>query len=119
MTTSSFFFVFANPVEGQEAEFNEWYDNTHVHEVCATPGISAAQRYTLAPMEIPENAIGTLPPPPHRYLAVYDVEGEPQQVMADFLGRLQGGEMTLSPALDFPNVSMGFWQPHGPRVTAS
>ena len=31
----------------REDEFNDWYTNTHIPEVCAVPGIVAAQRYKV------------------------------------------------------------------------
>ncbi|MCW2620831.1 MAG: hypothetical protein JWL64_433 [Frankiales bacterium] len=112
------FFVFSNPTEGQEREFNDWYDNTHLDEVLAVPNISGAQRYTLDEFEMEESEHGTVPPPAHRYLAVYEVDGDPAVVMKDFTSRLTSGDMTLSPALDFASVSMGFWSPAGPHKTS-
>jgi len=112
------FFVFSNPTAGQEEEFNDWYANTHLDEVLAVPGITAAQRYALDELDVPESEHGSVPPPPHRYLAVYEVDSEPETVMKDFLGRLTSGEMTLSPSLDFASVNMGFWSPSGPRKTS-
>jgi len=40
--------VFSNPVEGKEDEFNEWYDNVHVPELLAVPGMVSATRYAPA-----------------------------------------------------------------------
>jgi hypothetical protein len=114
----SLFFVFSNPVEGHEDEFNRWYDTVHVREVLAVPGITKAQRYALRPLEIPPNEIGDVPPPPHRYLALYDVDGDRDDIMKNFLARLGSGEMSLSPALDLGTVSMGFWAPLGPAQTS-
>lgn len=110
------FFVFSNPVAGQDREFNDWYDNVHVHEVVAVPGITAAQRYTLDDLELPDDGSG-VSAPAHRYLTVYEVDIDAQTAMKSFLGRLESGDMTLSPALDMSSVSMGFWSPSGPRVT--
>ena len=31
----------------REDEFNDWYTNTHIPEVCAVPGIVAARRYKV------------------------------------------------------------------------
>ncbi|HVV29380.1 MAG TPA: hypothetical protein VHC41_00725 [Mycobacteriales bacterium] len=114
----SLFFVFSNAVDGKDDEFNDWYDGTHIPDVLKVPGVSAAQRYSLSPIEMPESDEGPVPPPAHRYLAVYTVDGEPQAVMGDFLGRVGSGEMELSPTLDLTTVSMGFWTAHGPRRTA-
>lgn len=115
----SLFFVFSNPAGGRDDEFNTWYDDTHLHEVLAVPGVVAAQRYQLSPLEVPESEHGTVPPPAHGYLAVYTVDGEPSAVMNDFLARLTSGQMTLSESLDMGSVSMGFWTARGPRLTSS
>jgi hypothetical protein len=113
------FFVFSNPVDGQEDTFNAWYDATHLREVLAVDGITRAQRFTLAPASVPDNDLAVIPPPTQRYLAVYEVDGDPSAVMADFLARLGDGRMDLSPALDLGSVSMGFWAPSGdPQVSA-
>ena len=42
--------VFSNPFEGKDDEFNEWYDNVHLPEVLALPGVISAQRYDLRPL---------------------------------------------------------------------
>ena len=43
------FLVFSNPVEGREDEYNEWYDNVHLRDVCNVPGVAGAKRYELVP----------------------------------------------------------------------
>jgi hypothetical protein len=119
VSEKNLFLVFSNPTEGQEAEYNEWYDSTHVHEVLDVPGVVAAQRYALAPMDIPEVEGAPSPPPPaHRYLAVYELESDPNEVMAEFLRRLTTGEMTLHEGLDMATVSMSTWRPRGDRLDA-
>jgi len=40
-------FVFSNPVEGKEQEFNTWYEETHVPEVASVPGWVEGQRGQL------------------------------------------------------------------------
>ena len=31
----------------READFNDWYDHTHLGEVCAVPGVTGARRFRL------------------------------------------------------------------------
>ena len=108
------FLVFSNPVEGSdEKEFVDWYEATHMPDVLKVPGVVGAQRYTVAEMTIPDNEIAVIPPPPQRFLVIYEVEGSPSDVMADFLARLMDGRMVLSPLLDLGSVSMAFWEPSG------
>lgn len=40
--------VLSSPTEGREAEYNDWYQNTHLAEVVALKGIKSAQRFKLA-----------------------------------------------------------------------
>jgi hypothetical protein len=50
----------------REAEFNEWYDQTHLPDVLNTPGFIRASRY-----------INTDPNAgPGKYLAIYEIESE-------------------------------------------
>ncbi|MFC1957365.1 DUF4286 family protein [Chloroflexota bacterium] len=48
----------------REAEFNEWYDKTHLPDVLETPGFIRATRY-----ENPEPAEGEA-----KFLATYEIE---------------------------------------------
>ncbi|MCW2829995.1 MAG: hypothetical protein JWP31_687 [Aeromicrobium sp.] len=114
--TDGFFFVFSNALEGQEDEFNTWYDETHLAEVCAVPGISEAQRYTAATMPLEGADPDEVDKPEHKYLAVYNVTGDPADVLHTFLDRMNSGDLTISPAFDFSTLSMGFWDPIGERV---
>ena len=52
--------------EAREAEFNEWYDKTHLPDVLKTPGFISATRY-----ELTEPAEGK-----SKFLALYDVEAD-------------------------------------------
>jgi hypothetical protein len=64
------FFAFTNAAEGQEAAFNAWYDQQHLPEIVAMlPGFLAGRRFRAAPEQRT-----TQPPPPWRYLAVYEVQ---------------------------------------------
>jgi uncharacterized OB-fold protein len=108
------FLVFSNATDGRDAEFNAWYDDVHVAEVCAVPGITGAQRYDLVEFapEVPAGIEAPAPPPPaHRYLAVYDVEGAPGQVFDEFFGRMADGRLALSDSLDMSTVQLSFWSP--------
>ena len=59
--------VMTNATEGRDAEFNEWYSNTHLREVIDIPGFVAAQRFKLA-----DTQIGG--PNEYQYLAIYEIE---------------------------------------------
>jgi hypothetical protein len=114
------FLVLSNPIEGEDDSFNKWYDTTHVPEVLDVPGVVAAQRYRLAEINIPddEDLPAQLPPPTHRYLVIYELDREPDTVMAEFLKRVMTGKLSLGETLDLSTVSMTGWAPQGDRRLA-
>jgi hypothetical protein len=111
MANEGLFLVFSNAKEGQEDEYNRWYDERHIVDVCAIPGITSGQRYTLNPHDDPM----AKEPPAHRHLAAYTIEVEPDAIMKEFMSRMTTGELDVSPALDMKTVKMAFWAPNGPR----
>jgi hypothetical protein len=118
--TGNRFVVLTNPIEGEEDTFNKWYDATHVPEVLDVPGVIAAQRYDLADLKIPddEDLPAQLPPPTHRYLVIYELDREPEAVMAEFLKRVMSGKLSLGETLDLSTISMTGWTPRGERRLA-
>jgi len=62
--------VLTNPVDGREDEFNDWYTNRHLDDVLQVPGIVAAQRFALSPVQ------RMTPPLPWTYFAIYEIETE-------------------------------------------
>nr|WP_040752629.1 hypothetical protein [Nocardia transvalensis] len=105
--------VFSNAVAGQEDAFNEWYDTQHLADVTAVPGVLSGQRFDLAPAALPGGD-----PPPHRYLAVYDLSGDPDEVVKAFQARAASGEIGLSPALDMASLAVSVWRARGSEKTA-
>jgi len=93
--------VGTRPVEGKEAEFNQWYDEKHVPEICAIAGVTGATRF----------ASHSAMPGERPYLAIYELETEdPMTVMAE-LGRRTGtGELTPSDAIDMPASQIAIYR---------
>lgn len=114
------FVVLSNPIEGEDDTFNKWYDDVHVAEVLAVPGVVAAQRYDIAELDVPddEDLPAQLPPSTHRYMVIYELDREPQAVMAQFLDHVMSGKMSLHETLDLSTVSLTGWTPHGERRLA-
>jgi hypothetical protein len=113
MSDTTLFMVLSNAVEGKDAEYNEWYDNVHVHDVLAVPGMVSCQRFTLCDTEM-SRAAGT--EPTHKYLAVYEMKGDPDTVMAGVQEAAASGAMAISDALDIESAVTTFWTPSGPKV---
>ncbi len=102
--------VQSNPTDGNEAEFNKWYDEIHLGEVLEVQGFSAAQRFKVEG----EPATGA---PDHRYLAIYEIEAEQPQNALDALNKAIAGGMNLSGAIDLANVSAVLYSPLGERMS--
>ncbi len=114
MADTTMYLVFSNPVdESREREFNDWYDNVHLREVLASPGMVSAQRYTLRQTEM-DRMLDT--EPAHRYCVVYEMNGEPDEVMADIRARVEAGDIHMHDALDLTTFAMSFWKPYGPKL---
>jgi hypothetical protein len=104
------FFVLSNPVAGREAEYNEWYDTTHLPDVLKVPGIVAAQRFRA--LEDQTNL-------PQRYLAYYEMETDnPLSVMEELKARAGTAVMPLSTAMDSGGVGVSLFEPITRRATA-
>jgi len=107
------FVVLTNAVEGQEAEFNDWYDNRHLPEVLAVDGFVAAQRFRLTEMDPGQEFA-------HRYLALYEVEtddlAKTNQALTEAAGK---GDMLISPALNLGDAVARYFTPITDRRTAA
>lgn len=87
-------FAFTNPVPGQEQEFNDWYTDVHLGDVLKLPGVQAAQRFSLADVQLREG------PHPWSYMAVYEIEIDDLNRTLTALRAASGTDaMPLSPAL--------------------
>ena len=60
-------------------EYNQWYDDVHMREVLALPGVKSARRFKLADKQLMpgDDAAG------RRYLALYEVEVDDWQDLID------------------------------------
>jgi hypothetical protein len=114
MSERKMYFVLGNAREGQDEVYNDWYDNVHLPQVLAVPGVISAQRFSI---EVPEfaKAFGE---PKHRYLAVYEYEGDADAIQAYLREASAKGEMEMHPSLELETVMMQFWNPRGPKIEA-
>jgi hypothetical protein len=111
MGDTTMYLVFSNPTDGKEDEFNEWYDNVHVREVLATPGMVSAQRYALRDTEMSRTAGFDVT---HKYLCAYEMDDDPDVVMGRITEKYMAGEMQMHEALDLTTAYFTFWSPVGP-----
>jgi hypothetical protein len=81
-------YVASRPVSPErEAEYNQWYDEVHLRDVCALPGFVAGRRYAPVGDDGP-------------YVALYDVEADDlTSVMAGLMAAVSDGTVPISRAL--------------------
>jgi hypothetical protein len=106
--TNSIFVVFTNPVEGKEEAFNAWYSDIHVKEIVDIPGFVSAQRFRLSDAQ-------NGPTGPHRYLAIYEVEGEPAAALAAL--KAARPDLQMTDALDRGGISAQMFTAITEKVT--
>lgn len=86
---TEFLLALTNPAEGKDDEYREWYWGTHIPEILALPGFTAARRYRAGAG-------------PHKYVTIYEVEGS----AAEALKRLYTSGLGGSDTLDLRSVVM-------------
>jgi hypothetical protein len=106
------FIVLTRPVDGREDAYNEWYETTHLPELLALPGFTAAQRFKLA-----RQGAGPGGPAPAEYLAVYEVEGTAEAAEAALLAGIESGAVGLTDALA-PAAAQWWFESVGERQEA-
>lgn len=112
MTRNYLFLAFTEPVAGQEAVYNAWYDGQHLRDVLAIPGFQAAQRFAVRRPSAESDK-------PQRYLAIYEIESaDIDATLAELLGRKGGTAMPLSPALNQDAIETILIEQVGPRAVA-
>lgn len=103
--------VLSNAQDGTDEQFNRWYTDTHLGDIIALPGYTAAQRFKLSATQL---AAGDLP---YRYLAIYEVDADDVASAAEAL-RSNTGSMVIDPALDRSRTVAWFYTPITERVAA-
>lgn len=98
----TYLLVFTNPLEGKEAEYNEWYRKFHLPEVVAVQGFKSAQLFRLTKEQAVEQQS-------HRYLAIYELENDD---VGGAIQRLHAAlpTMHIDPVLDMASVRMSVFQ---------
>lgn len=107
--------VMTNPIDdSREAEYNEWYTNTHLSDVLKVPGFVAATRYRLSSKQLR----GSAPEGTHRYLAIYEVDSDDLASVNAGLIKAASEGMVISEALDGDTASTLLFEQITERVEA-
>ncbi len=102
--------VVTNCPQGREAEFNEWYTNTHVPDILQLPGFVAATRYEMVGQ--PRQGQG-------KFLALYEMEAEEPAAALAGVGKAVPELTARGRMFDgLELVYAGAYQPITGRITA-
>jgi hypothetical protein len=102
--------VQSNVTDGHcEVDFNKWYDEVHVPELLALPGIVAAERFSLGPDLMPGK-----PRSGWEFLAIYELETDDiDATLKTIVESLP--VMTLSRAIDIKGMQAYAYSALGQR----
>ncbi len=90
---------------GRADEYNQWYDNHHLADICSLPGVVSGRRFDAVP--------SSPNPTPAPYMAIFEIEADdPSTVFAEMARRAQSGQMSVSTALDHTAVQMWLYAHH-------
>lgn len=103
--------VLSRPVEGREAEFNEWYQQVHLKQIVEIPGFVSAQRFKMA-----SNMRGDEAWP---YAAIYEIETDDiEAARREMEARAMDERIARSAAFDYNTVYASIYEPFGEAVEA-
>ena len=108
--------VFANPIPGREAEFNDWYSNTHMGDLVQLQGWMGAQRFRIVTNVQPRPSAAGYG---HGYLIIWDLEEtEPMKALSRMTDAIAGGKSRLGAAFNYtPGAGAnGTFEAIGPRI---
>jgi len=95
--------VLSRPRMAREQEYNEWYDEVHLADVCSVPGFVGARRYgrSSAPVSHADMA---------PYLAIYEIDADdPASCIDELMARVGDGRIKLSEALQLDPAPLTGW----------
>jgi hypothetical protein len=96
--------AFSNPLPGEEDAYNQWM-GTHMQEALGVPGFLTAQRYRLA-HEVPGFEAAD-----NRYVAVYDLEGDFDEIVKEAGRRRRENEWVPRQGIDMSRVKEWIFVP--------
>ena len=103
------FMVFANAVDGKDAEFNDWYNNVHLAEVLQVPGFATGQRFEMAG--------DPTPGADHKYLAMYELETDDPQATLGELNKAVTSWMKMTDTMDSATTNVKLFAPTTDKMT--
>lgn len=87
--------VHTSPADGREDEYNAWYDDVHLAEFSALPGVLNGRRFKVVSPDPDAKPV---------YAAIYETSANPGQVFASMNEAIKNGTMHMSDAIDQSSV---------------
>jgi hypothetical protein len=84
--------VYTSPVDGKEDEYNAWYDDVHLVEFTALPGVISGRRFRVHGGDKPQ------------YAAVYELSAHPDSVFGAMNEGIKNGTVRMSDTADPASV---------------
>jgi hypothetical protein len=94
--------VYTSPVDGREDDYNAWYDDVHLAEFSALPGVINGRRFKVAPATADAKPV---------YAAIYELSSHPDEVMGAMNAGIRDGSVRMSDAVDIASISMTTLEP--------
>jgi hypothetical protein len=104
--------VFTNAAAGRDADFNDWYDSTHIPEMVAVPGFTSGERYRFY-KAMGEGAFAG------PYLSIYGMTADTAEAAGGAMQAAQQSGLTMSDASDNSRSILAVYEVASPKVTAS
>ncbi len=102
--------VLSRPVEGREAEYNDWYQHIHLGQIVALQGFKSAQRF---------RRVRSLSEHTDPYLAIYEIETDDlDSVLRELEQDASNGALTMSAALATEFAYAAVYEEFGSAVTS-
>jgi hypothetical protein len=97
------------PVEGREAEYNDWYQNIHLGELVALEGFVSARRFRMARKLVEGEAAP--------YMAIYEIDTDDiDAVLQGLVSEAQNSKINMSNAIDTSRTTAVVYEEFGEVV---
>jgi hypothetical protein len=94
--------VYTSPVDGREDDYHAWYDDVHLAEFSALPGVINGRRFKVAASDAAAKPV---------YAAIYELSSHPDQVFGAMNQAIKDGSMHMSDAVDPASLSVTTLKP--------
>ena len=94
--------VHTSPADGREDEYNAWYDDVHLAEFSALPGVISGRRFQVVSPDPDAKPV---------YAAIYETSVDPAEVFAAMNEGIKAGTVHMSDAIDPTSLAVTTLKP--------